>query len=102
MSVHITRSDKHDAICGFDGPSRTMCGNTWASVDLMADCEDCISEYLRDKCSICNGTGEVPGGCDCCGWYSCQHCKAENFLEDRKREPGVEAKPAPPAPRGEK
>ena len=92
MSIHIGRfvNNELTPVCGFDSPSRIMCGYNWESIDALADCEDCISEYLRDHCSICDGTGEISDGCSCCGRMSCQHCKADTFLEDRKREPGTE------------
>jgi hypothetical protein len=100
MSVHIGRWRNHELrpICGFKG-NATMCSDSWESIDKIADCEDCVSEYLREKCSLCDGNGVIPGGCDCRGRYQCQHCKVENFFEDRNREPGIEV--AAPTGKGE-
>ena len=40
----------------------------------MATCAECLSEVLRNECSICNGSGLIP---DSCEKMRCRHCDVE-------------------------
>lgn len=50
------------------------------SILRFATCVDCLQEWLRDKCSLCDGSGLIQSGCSdksCCGPSRCRGCDKE-------------------------
>ena len=92
MSVHIGEWVNHQLVpkCRAVEPSSTMTGQTDESIEALADCVECVQEWMQDRCTICNGAGVIDSGCHeegCCGTPSCHACDeeaAEAFIARRK------------------
>jgi hypothetical protein len=95
VSVHIGEWVNHHLVpkCRAIEPSSTMTGQTDESIKALADCVECVQEWMQDRCTICNGTGVIDSGCHeegCCGTSPCHACDeeaAEDFIARRKPTP---------------
>jgi hypothetical protein len=93
MTVHIGVFRNHVlvAYCG-SKENNTYTSDGADAVKALADCRDCIQEWLTDKCSPCEGIGRVDSGAcgdpECCGdaTKQCPYCDVDNFLEDKGKE----------------
>ena len=98
--VHIGEWVNHQLVpkCRAVASSHTMTGQTVESIMSLADCVDCVREWLNEKCSICDGRGYIQMGCTeegCCGTPRCHGCDeeaAEDFIK-RYRKPTPPRKP---------
>ena len=97
MSVHIGEWVNHHLTpkCRIVEPSSTMTSDSYESVSVMADCADCVQEWLQDACTHCAGKGYIDSGCSeegCCGNYPCNACgqeAAEDFIKQHAIKAGA-------------
>lgn len=90
MSVHIGEWVNHKLTpkCRAVEPSSSMTGNSYESVSALADCVECVQEWMQDRCTHCNGNGTIVHGCganDCCGSSRCTACDLEQAEDQISR-----------------
>jgi len=92
MTVHIGEWNNHELkpMCRIVESSSSMTSDSYESVSLMADCVECVRDWLRERCTICDSTGIILSGCHddaCCGSSPCVACDyeaAEGMIDSRR------------------
>jgi hypothetical protein len=86
--VHVKKSAlSNNALCGYahpDIPGPGMAWTTFESARVMSNCAECLSEVLRDECSICDGSGVIPDYYEKMSCRACDVETAEDLIDLRR------------------